>query len=224
MQNKSKNKAQEISPIFAGNEEIAFRDYLVVYDLILQDIERTNPSKTHDFEDALQDTFIRVLQKKSELKEFDKCLSQLLRDFSSEEEEIATLHFQGSSTQKISETLKMPPERVIRQKNRILAKIRGRLKSLFDSSVNRSPFKAGKNNEALLVEKINSILPTEKRKRYDELYTKFQQDKLTSKEYSELKKLGDEFEILNAKRLKYIGELADLRGTPFKETVQEFKN
>ena len=77
--------------------------------------------------------------------------------------------------------------------------------------------------EADLIYKINTIYSAEKRLRYNHLYEKFQQDEITPKEYKELSKLSDEFEILNAERLGYLGELAKFRGKSFEETVKEFK-
>lgn len=77
--------------------------------------------------------------------------------------------------------------------------------------------------EAALIDKINTIYSAEKRQRYNRLYEKFQQDKITPKEYKDLSKLSDEFEILNAERLEYLSDLAKLRGKSFEETVKEFK-
>lgn len=74
-----------------------------------------------------------------------------------------------------------------------------------------------------LIHKINTIYSAEKRQRYNRLYEKFKEEIITPKEHKELMKLSDEFEILNAKRLEYLGELAKLRGQPFEKIVKEFK-
>lgn len=74
-----------------------------------------------------------------------------------------------------------------------------------------------------LIHKINTIYSAEKRQRYNQLYEKFQQENITPKEHKELLKLSDEFEILNAKKLEYLGELAKMRGQPFSKVVKEFK-
>lgn len=49
-----------------------------------------------------------------------------------------------------------------------------------------------------LIHKINTIYPAEKRQRYNRLSEKFAQENITPKEYQELLKLSDEFEMLNA--------------------------
>ena len=71
-----------------------------------------------------------------------------------------------------------------------------------------------------LLHKINTVYSAEKRQRYNELYARFQQDDLTAKEYKELLKLSDEFEMLNAKRLEYLGELAKIRGQSLREVIK----
>ncbi|MEZ5427092.1 MAG: hypothetical protein R2747_12555 [Pyrinomonadaceae bacterium] len=76
-------------------------------------------------------------------------------------------------------------------------------------------------NETELLHRINTIFPTEKRRQYNELYAKFKAENITEKEHEELLKLSDEFEILNAERLKYIGELAVLRGQTLKEVIRD---
>ncbi len=74
-----------------------------------------------------------------------------------------------------------------------------------------------------LIHKINTIYSAEKRQRYNRLYEKFKEENITPKEHKELLKLNDEFEILNAERLEYLGELAKLREQPFEKVVKEFK-
>jgi hypothetical protein len=74
--------------------------------------------------------------------------------------------------------------------------------------------------EADLLHRINTVYSAEKRQRYNELYARFQQDDLTAKEYKELLKLSDEFEMLNAKRLEYLGELAKIRGQSLREVIK----
>ena len=76
-------------------------------------------------------------------------------------------------------------------------------------------------NEADLLYKINTLFNAEKRQRYNELYAKFQAENISDKEYKELLKLSDEFEILNAERLKYIGELAVLRGHSLETVIKD---
>ena len=75
--------------------------------------------------------------------------------------------------------------------------------------------------EADLLHRINTVYSAEKRQRYNELYARFQQDDLTAKEYKELLKLSDEFEMLNAKRLEYLGELAKIRGQSLRDVIKD---
>ncbi len=76
------------------------------------------------------------------------------------------------------------------------------------------------SKEADLLHKINTIFSAEKRQRYNELYAKFQNENISEKEHKELLKLSDEFEILNAERLKYIGKLATLRGQSLEKVIK----
>lgn len=75
--------------------------------------------------------------------------------------------------------------------------------------------------EVDLIHKINTIYSAEKRLRYNELYDKFKQEEITPKEHQELLKLSDEFEMLNAKRLEYLGELAKMRGRSLREIIKD---
>ncbi len=77
--------------------------------------------------------------------------------------------------------------------------------------------------EADLLHKINTIFPSEKRQRYNELYARFKDDDLSKDEYEEVLKLSKEFEILNAKRIGLIGELAKLRGQTLDEVMDFFE-
>lgn len=100
--------------------------------------------------------------------------------------------------------------------------------SEFDSFVEkaRKLRQKGKNissKEADLLHKINTIYPAEKRQRYNDLYAKFQTENISEKERGELLKSSDEFEILNAERLKYIGELATLRGQSLEKVIKDLK-
>lgn len=72
-----------------------------------------------------------------------------------------------------------------------------------------------------LIHRINTIFSPEKRQRYNELYARFKSKNLSEDENAELLELSDEFEILNAKRLEYIGKLATLRGQSFKDLIND---
>jgi hypothetical protein len=79
------------------------------------------------------------------------------------------------------------------------------------------------SQEADLIYKINTIFSAEKRRRYNELYAKFKNENISEKQHKELLKLSDEFEILNAERLKYIGKLANLRGQTLENVIKDLK-
>lgn len=72
-----------------------------------------------------------------------------------------------------------------------------------------------------LVYRINNVFSADERQRYNVLYDKFQKGNITEKEKTELIKLSDKFEILNAKRLKYLGELAILRKQSLREVIND---
>jgi hypothetical protein len=77
--------------------------------------------------------------------------------------------------------------------------------------------------EADLLHKINNIYPMDKRRRYNELYAKFQEENLAEGEYEELLELNNEFEMLDAERIGYIGELAKLRGQSLEQVMDFFE-
>ena len=85
----------------------------------------------------------------------------------------------------------------------------------------RNKKKSPEARESELLLKINSTFPVSERQRYDELYAKFKADNITENEYEEVLKLSDKFEHLNAKRLKYLGELADIRGKSLETVMRD---
>lgn len=76
-------------------------------------------------------------------------------------------------------------------------------------------------SEADLLHKINTIYSAEKRQRYNELYAKFKAESISETEREELLVLSDEFEMLDAERLRYIGELSILRGQDFEDVIKD---
>lgn len=76
-------------------------------------------------------------------------------------------------------------------------------------------------SEADLLHKINTIYSAEKRQRYNKLYAKFKAEKISETEREELLELNNEFEMLNAERLGYIGELAMLRGQDLEDVIKD---
>lgn len=77
--------------------------------------------------------------------------------------------------------------------------------------------------EADLLHKINNIFPPEQRRKYNDLYARFKNDDLNKGEYEELLALSNEFEMLNAKRIEFIGELAELRGQTLEQVMDFFE-
>ena len=68
------------------------------------------------------------------------------------------------------------------------------------------------HDEAALLQRIGRGLPDGLRRRYEELATKRDDERLTADEYAELLRLTDEVELLNAERAEAIVALARLRG------------
>jgi hypothetical protein len=79
------------------------------------------------------------------------------------------------------------------------------------------------SKEADLLHKINTVFSAEKRERYNELYAKFQSQNITEQENTELLELSDEFEVLNAKRLAYVGDLATMRGHSLQKVMSDLE-
>lgn len=77
--------------------------------------------------------------------------------------------------------------------------------------------------ETNLLLKINEGLPTDFKKRYDQLVRKRRKATLTEDEHSELIKLSDEIEIKNAKRIEYLLELARIRNKPLEVLMAELE-
>jgi hypothetical protein len=67
--------------------------------------------------------------------------------------------------------------------------------------------------EAELLQKINQGIPSDTQKNYDELIAKRQAETLTPEEHSELLRLTEQIEKLQAQRLESLAELARLRKT-----------
>jgi hypothetical protein len=68
--------------------------------------------------------------------------------------------------------------------------------------------------ESELLIKINKGVPEETQGRYNELIHKRDEKTLTDEEYDELLRLTDRIELLDAKRLEHLTELATLQNKP----------
>jgi len=140
-----------------------------------------------------------------------------LKSLSEREKEILRFFLQGYDVNEIAEKLNEDVVRVQMEMNRFRAKVRYSLNFSEDTTEKDENVK----READLLLEINIVFPAEKRQRYNELYAKFQNGNMAEWERAELVELSDEFEILNAKRLEYLGELAKLRGQSLGEVIKD---
>lgn len=75
--------------------------------------------------------------------------------------------------------------------------------------------------ETKLFERINSVVPTETRRRYDELVKKCRNNRISKADHVELLRLTDVVEIAHADRIAAVVELAKYRGVDFDELLDE---
>jgi len=76
-------------------------------------------------------------------------------------------------------------------------------------------------DESRLMLKISQGLPSNIRKRFNELFIKRQDEKLTPDEHEELIHLTDIIEKSDADRMKHISDLARIRGVSIEALMQE---
>jgi len=74
--------------------------------------------------------------------------------------------------------------------------------------------------EANFIVKINQGLPAEVQEQYDELIDKRRDEVLSSEEYSELLRLTDQIEKMEAQRMLYLSELALYRKVSLTELME----
>jgi len=74
---------------------------------------------------------------------------------------------------------------------------------------------------SLLLQKINQGLPTEVRKRYEELNDKLHKETITPEEHQEFLQLVDRLELADAERLRHLIELADIRNVTVDTLVSQ---
>ena len=77
-------------------------------------------------------------------------------------------------------------------------------------------------NEADLLQKVNQTLPFELLERYNFLQQKRATTTLSEIEFQELSDIIEQKELLNAERLKYLGELATIRKVSLRELMKVF--
>lgn len=79
-----------------------------------------------------------------------------------------------------------------------------------------------KTDESALIKQIKSTYPAKLNKRYQALRSKVTTQQLNEKEQKELIKLTNQFEALDAQRLQYLIQLAQLRGASLNVILKEF--
>jgi hypothetical protein len=75
-------------------------------------------------------------------------------------------------------------------------------------------------DETELLEAINRGIPPETRDRYAALVARRREGTLTPEEHEELVRLGDEVEVMDARRAEHLATLARLRGVSLDEVMQ----
>ena len=85
----------------------------------------------------------------------------------------------------------------------------------------REGTRALSEHEAELLFKINQGLPSATQRRLNELIDKRRAETISAKELRELKKLTDQIEKADAKRLELLTELARLRNVPLRKLIKQ---
>ncbi len=75
--------------------------------------------------------------------------------------------------------------------------------------------------EATLLQHINLPVPDTMQQRYNELIASRRAERLTDEEYAELLRLTDQVEALQAQRVAYLAQLAQLRGKSLTQVMAD---
>ncbi|MFM9963214.1 MAG: hypothetical protein ACKV2Q_18555 [Planctomycetaceae bacterium] len=75
--------------------------------------------------------------------------------------------------------------------------------------------------ETKLFKRINTALPTETRRRYDELVKKCRSNRISKADHAELLRLTDVVEVAHADRIAAVVELSQYRGVDFDQLLDE---
>jgi hypothetical protein len=75
--------------------------------------------------------------------------------------------------------------------------------------------------ESKLLRQVNEWLPSETWDEYQELREKFRSETLTDAEHQRLTEIYDQIEMINAKRIGFIAELARLRQVSLEEMMKQ---
>ena len=132
-----------------------------------------------------------------------------LSDFALVDANIFMLTIQIEKEQLLDVLLRMPQ----RELEQIVAKVFS-LKA-------RERTSALSEREAELLFKINQGLPPATQRRLNKLIDKRRADTISAKEVRELKKLTDQIEKSDAKRLELLTELARLRNVPLRKLIKQ---
>ncbi|MEM6319477.1 MAG: hypothetical protein AAF960_17530 [Bacteroidota bacterium] len=76
--------------------------------------------------------------------------------------------------------------------------------------------------ESNLIQQIRSVYPSKLNERYQALRIKLDSEPLSEKEQAELIELTNQFELLDAQRLRYLLQLSQLRSQPLNVVLKEF--
>lgn len=123
---------------------------------------------------------------------------------------MSTLHVESPTTEELLNAVDRLETSELRPfVSQVLARVARRLAPHLD------------RRESDLLEKINQGLPHEAEKRYRELIAARQAETLTSAEMEELMSLTDRAEKIQAERVRYLADLAQLRGVSLTELMAE---
>lgn len=75
--------------------------------------------------------------------------------------------------------------------------------------------------ESGLLRKVNEWLPSDTWREYRELQEKFRAETLTEDEHQRLGEIYDQIEIINARRIGFIAELARLHQVPLRQMMNQ---
>ncbi len=75
--------------------------------------------------------------------------------------------------------------------------------------------------EADLIRQIDEVIPAKESKRYIYLVKKAKEESLSPEELEEFSSLNEKIELYNAKRIKFLGELAALRGVSLEKIMDQ---
>jgi hypothetical protein len=122
-------------------------------------------------------------------------------------------------------TLNMPPELESRLRDQAAREGIGAddyaLRTLRDALTRKPSARGAKRREAELLKKVHLKFPDEFWERYHELRSKLDDQTLTAAERREMIGISDRLERANARRMRYVVQLANLRGVPLEQLMKQ---